>query len=497
MIRKIFCSLLCAVLLVSAAAAYAQPFVMAGFDDASANHDWETNLFFRRMEEKTGVTFIYLQYSDKAAWTQAKASLFAEGEQPDVLFKAELTSEETERLFGQGYLIDLAPYVTPEVMPNLCALLEKNPAWRQAITGRGGEIITLPYINELPNNNTMWINRRWLDTLKLSVPATAEELTEVLRAFRDGDPNKNGSKDEVPLSFMSMWDLKYLSHAFGIIANDYNVYADEDGTVRCAFDQPAYRDFVNWLHQLWEEGLLYRSGFSSIDQTRMVTDQNAVMTMGMMFAPTPLSLIPATAMDDYDALPPLVCEGKQVYRDFCGEVVRGAFAVTKSCAEPETVLRWVDTLYGEEGSVLAQAGVEGEEFTRASDGTWYWLSDDETVTNVILPERTITSGAFVPMYAPAAFQLQLDRAETTRIMTQLYEQRQYVRLPIPLSHLTSAEQARLDELQNVVAPWAEQQLVHFVTGEAVLDDASWQAFLSRLHTLGMDEIVSIWQQSNR
>lgn len=46
----------------------------------------------------------------------------------------------------------------------------------------------------------MYINRKWLDTLGLSMPQTTDELYAVLEKFRDGDPNGNGLGDEIPFS---------------------------------------------------------------------------------------------------------------------------------------------------------------------------------------------------------------------------------------------------------------------------------------------------------
>ena len=90
-----------------------------------------------------------------------------------------------------------------------------------------GTIPALPLINLLHNHNAIWINQDWLTTLGMELPTTAEELVEVLRAFRDRDPNGNGRADETPLAFLGMWDLQFLSHAFGFISNDYSLYLDE------------------------------------------------------------------------------------------------------------------------------------------------------------------------------------------------------------------------------------------------------------------------------
>ena len=60
------------------------------------------------------------------------------------------------------------------------------------ITLPDGSIAALPYITETPMQNYLWINQAWLKSLGLSMPTTAQELVDVLTAFRDRDPNKNG-----------------------------------------------------------------------------------------------------------------------------------------------------------------------------------------------------------------------------------------------------------------------------------------------------------------
>ena len=219
--------LMAAMALPTAFAAEA-PIMLAGLEAASsssstqAQHDWDTNLFFQTMQEKTGIAFSFTEYVSREAWTEAKTEMLAgEVAMPDMFFKAELTPQETLAFYEAGKLIDLRPYLA-EYAPHVWALLEANPEWLEAVSLPDGAIVALPSINELTPNNTMWINKTWLDRLKMAAPTTAEELTEVLRQFRDRDMNQNGSRnDEIPLSFVSMWDLRFLAHAFGINADDY------------------------------------------------------------------------------------------------------------------------------------------------------------------------------------------------------------------------------------------------------------------------------------
>ena len=157
----------------------------------------------------------------------------------------------------------------------------------------------------------MWINRTWLGRLGMKVPTTADELTEVLRAFKTRDPNGRDGADEIPLAFIGMWELRFLGHAFGIIDNDYYM-AVEDGKVVSHLDSEQNRAFLSWLHTLWEEGLLDQNGFSIADALRQITDDKKAIPYGLIMGPTPLTTIPVSAMGEYDILMPLTADGKQV-----------------------------------------------------------------------------------------------------------------------------------------------------------------------------------------
>ena len=71
MLKRLLCLILALLLPCAALAEY----TMAGCDETGTYRDWNTNLFFRRMEEKTGVRFTYRQYTDAAEWTRAKAEM--------------------------------------------------------------------------------------------------------------------------------------------------------------------------------------------------------------------------------------------------------------------------------------------------------------------------------------------------------------------------------------------------------------------------------------
>ena len=76
--------------------------MLAGLDDENSGHDWANNLFFERMEEATGVSFGLHQFTDSTAWTNEKQRYLTGEGLPDALFKAQLSAQETLRLYEAG-----------------------------------------------------------------------------------------------------------------------------------------------------------------------------------------------------------------------------------------------------------------------------------------------------------------------------------------------------------------------------------------------------------
>lgn len=489
------CSAVCLILvlcLTLAGPALAESsFVMAGYDPASVKHVWAENYFFQRMEQNTGIHFSFRQYSDAAEWTKVKAGLAADEDRPDVLFKAQMSQDEIQSLYNAGVLIDLKPYLS-ECMPALSALLAEHPEWEKAITLPDGAIAALPQFNSLQSNNAMWINSSWLRMLHLDAPTTLEELTEVLRAFKTQDPNRNSKADEIPLEYTGMWDLRWFGHAFGLVADDYYLYA-EDGQIRSILTDSRNRTFLEWLHMLWEERLIDHMGLSSAESLRQVTDSKATITYGIVMGPSASLMIATTASSDYDVLMPMICEGRQSYRSLLGDLCPGTFAVTDACKDPAAVLKWADILYTEAGCFLAYTGLEDKEWERNEDGTWSWLEDMETVSSSILPDSTIGEGTAIPGYVPVSYQASFDNEQVRRNVAGLDALSKAAVRPVPDLVLTAEEKKELSSVWAELGGWAETQMTWFMSGDQPLNDETWMAFCEGAEQRGLSRLVSIFQ----
>ena len=87
-----------------------------------------------------------------------------------------------------------------------------------------------------------------------------ESLTEVLRAFKTGDPNGNGEADEVPLEMgldTGFYSVRYILPLFGIPCDpDKWIYIDDNKQVQFAATQDGFRECMEWLNMCYTEGLV-------------------------------------------------------------------------------------------------------------------------------------------------------------------------------------------------------------------------------------------------
>lgn len=494
--RRVLCLALAAALCLGGAALAegekAASFVMAGYDNTSYR-SWTSNQFFSRMEEKTGVHFEFRQYGEAADWQKAKAAMTADSaDLPDVLFKASLSGDECMEMREKGVLIDLKPYLE-EYCPHLWAMLQEHPDYLEAITLPDGSIAALPYISDPSTQNYMWINAEWLKNLRLEAPATAQELVNVLEAFKTRDPNRNGKADEIPLGFLGPFDLKFLGHAFGLVANDYNVFV-QDGQVRFMPLEDNFRLFVTWCRDLYQAGLLDKNGFSLTDDMRTVTDSNAAATYGIIITNMAADLFRVTWSNQYEILMPLSYEGNQVYRSFSGHVLRGTFAVTTHCADPARMLQWVDYLYTEEGSVLSCIGQENVDYLVDGDGTWRLLDANQNQYEMYRGETLIEGGAENPGFLAYDFQRRMSGSDEVRTILEAQKAFDaYTVLPFPYYVLTKEQQAEIAPLQEKLGSFVDVQMARWVLGEEEISDAAFDAFSQKLNELGLSDFLTFWQ----
>lgn len=467
-----------------------EAFTMAGFDDQDSGRNWADNLFFSRMQEKTEILLQFEQFQSREAWQAAKSAYLNSGsELPDVLFKAELSPAQSMDMLQAGVLIDLAPFIEKHA-PNLHGLLQLYPEVRAAITLPDGEIAALPYINLANTQNCLWINKDWLKELKLEMPATSGELTEVLQAFKKNDPNRNSKTDEMPLTYLGAYDLKYLGHAFGLVSNDFNVFASERQAKFMPLES-SFRPFIAWLRELYIKELLDKDGFTAVDSLRRVTEAKGTNKFGSLISPLPNYVLPREWVGSYAVVPPLLYEGKQVYRSVAPMATPGTFAITSACDDPAAMLAWVDYLFSEEGAVLASSGLEGVDYLIDGDGSW--RKTESAQQSSFLSLSSIVTGVTPPGVSSDYFQRRYSDSMVRLLSEEIDLVANVAKDPFPPFSLSFEQEEKLAPLQSALGRYVDESIARWVLGEWEMSDTSFEEFKTGLERLGLEEFMKIWQ----
>ena len=489
--KRLTAALVCVLLCLYAAGACA--LTVTGLETETVERVWAENKFFARMQALTGIAVEPTGVAQKEEYDKLLERMMQGSVQTDVLFKANLSRTQERALLDSGAIIDLAPMIDAH-MPNLSALLQAHPEWKEVIALEDGRIASLPLINEKERQAALWINQTWLRKLGIEMPKTLPELETALLAIRDGDPNGNGKKDEVGAELIGVYEMRWLLPYFGIVADDYHLARNGDGEIVFAPELPAYRAFIQLLKDWHEKGVLPSDAFTRVHAIAMASssEEAVPVTSGLLLSVTPYTHLDAKAVTDYVPLLLAGPDGTTRWRDFLGAVWTGCFAVTSRCADPAQALVWADALYGEEGAILGYAGVQDEDFTINEQGYWAFGAKDNQDISKLRSEVLMYTGVMMPGLYPADFIHRVDSA-LDRHVFEASEQVRAVSERVTQPYCLSEEaQVRANELALVIGRMVDEGIARFATGEMELSDENYEAWLEQLRAAGSAELTALF-----
>lgn len=429
---------------------------------------------------------------DNAEIKEKTNLLMAGDSYPDFFFKNS-TGADSKYGVEDGILIPLEDLIR-EYAPNLTALLDERDGWKY-ITANDGHIYALPCIQDphpYPINAPLWINQRWLDNLGLQEPANMEELDKVLRAFKEQDANGNGDpNDEVPYTFavnqfppylflQYMQDGLHLSNLYlAVIDGELVYYPLTDG-----FKDNYLSVLTNW----YKDGIIDENAFTQ-KYDEMTVNGKAADIHGMFFRSSPSGQVGEEHGKDYV----LVKVASEYGLPMTQSVLINGMAITDKCENPEVLIAWVDYFYTEEGSMLAEFGVEGESYELYEDGTYSWLAPEGTSVDEFAAKYRIYGSANTPMLRPSLSvspEQDPEGANLAKMKKSLYQEG----TTVPYFVYTEEESTRKADLTTQINDYITIYTAKVVTGELDLD-SSYDDFQKTLKEMGADELFEIYKSA--
>ena len=482
-------------------------FKMMGYK-AGIQGNWDTLWFFDYMEEMTGVHFEF-ETPASDAFEERKLLALNSGDYADLFFGGNFSQEQIIKYGAdEGILIPLEDLIE-EYAPNVKVMFEAYPEAKSAVTAPDGHIYTLPQISMgVKWAPAFWYNQKWLENMDITeedLPDTVEGLHELLLRFKNEDPNGNGEADEIPISFMgdsaSGAGLSQLNSfilpGFGIM--DIRIYFDQEGKVHYGMLEENYPAFAEYMKAMWEEGLVDPDMFSQDQATQTAKCKANVIGLACQAIPQNIYDVndPAVAATypNSPALKSAVSDTPLVPRSSTGVNI-GTFAITDACPDPALVMKWVDYLYGVEGSWLVHYGPEGAIWEYADDEKYlcrYIQSDDgRSVEEVRGGDITPDCGTALPKWVRDDTEYRWDDAfQQYRLNHCMAKLADYAFLRKPNLFTTIEEQARLDVLMVDIEKYTYGMESKMITGEATAEEIA--AISDTLKQMGIEEVMSIYQ----
>ena len=458
--------------------------------------DFSGMWYYQQIEQQTGIHVDFTEVKD-SEWTSSVGLALAGGKMPDMILRGSLDIEE----YGvtRHLLVPLDEYMDRGFLPNYTARMDEA-GLRGQLTASDGHIYQLGFLisQDVNTNGHFFINRKWLDRLQLAVPETVEELTEVLRHFRNDDPNGNGLRDEIPLEFTfddNTTGIYNLFSFFGLPLNEDFVFLDGNGKVRFAPEEDAFFETLAWLHQLYREELLdidFISQGSSIWAAK-VNEGNTGMFSYWRLQNTALN--PGVAAD-YEVMLPVRAEGRKACLPRNMDIIEFGAALTTDNRNIEASLRWLDAQFETENMLVSQNGPVGDTLVRREDGRYevaYVPADNELYQTVpvICGQFFAPADYYASVYVPAAHRL--EKAG----YCNLYE-RAGVLEPVSARMLTAveakttAEAAETVRLKAKLKSLVDAGIVDMVTQGATEERIN--EFRRRLEESGSGAYCQVYQQ---
>ena len=156
------------------------------------------------LEDLTNVRVNFVDVIESGAAGEKINLMLASGDLPDVIMTPFHINAQTTYQHGVTGTFQRLNELIDKHMPALKRELEKWPQYQAQLTMPDGGIYNLPELEagcfHCRFQIKFWMYQPWFDKLGLDFPpTTTDELYEVLKAFKEGDPNGNGLADEIPM----------------------------------------------------------------------------------------------------------------------------------------------------------------------------------------------------------------------------------------------------------------------------------------------------------
>lgn len=468
-----------------------------------ANADWNNIKLWQEYEKMTNV---HVEWDTVKTDTLAEKRnlLLAGGDYPELFYASAFPRADLLKYGKQGAFIPLNDLID-KYAPNFKALMEKYPIIEKGITMPDGNIYGLPTLYDPEFKSvfygTPWVKSEWLTKLGLSEPQTLDEFYNMLKAFKENDPNGNGQKDEYAWGGTGTAGIvNYLRGSFGLNYNGTsNVNVDTDpasGKVRFIPTDPRYKELLQYVSKLYKDGLLEQD-IMSVKSTE-IDAKGVEGLLGVIDSVDPIAIY---NQKGYVGLPVLKGpHGDQMYSALGSPLGNiGMFVLTDKATNPEVMVRWMDYFYSDEGIRMFFMGWKDDTYKEDADGNVDYVdaiknNPDGLSLDQAVGQSLIWPGGYYPGFVKQKYFKGAEGLPTSVENAQKAEPYVIPQDKIwPAFNFTADEQSELTGIQTDINTYVDEMRDKFISGNESFDN--WDQYVATLQKMGLDRYLAIYQSA--
>ncbi|NTV90544.1 MAG: extracellular solute-binding protein [Clostridiales bacterium] len=405
-----------------------------------------------------------------------------------------------DKAVSDGVVVKLNDYID-KFAPNYKKIINENDQNRKTVTTDSGNITQFVSYgqNVAGQDNGPVVRKDWLDSLGLKAPVTYEDYYNMLKAFKE----KTGGTG--PYLMSADINPRYDSLAAGYGVSVQNAtrpwlmtpFYQVDGKVKFGYVEEGYKEYITMLAKWYSEGLIYQdylknNGPVPLEQPiynnqvgLWYTDQGLISDYKTKAVDPNFEAVAIT--DAVKNAGDVTHLGKDLT-----PMQSMGICITDKCKNVELAVKWNDYLYTEEGSLLANYGVEGTS-CKIVDGKPQFTeiitkNPEGMPAKLAVFKYAMEQGGYIndaskynSIYNPVDMEA-----------AAVWSTNKDYSWNIPSTVSLSADEA--SEFTNIIMDiltYSSEMTNKFITGKEPM--SKFDDFVKQMHTMGIDKCIALEQ----
>ena len=476
------------------------------------------NRFTTWYEEQSGVKLDF-KYSLGSDFNEKFNAIMASGDYPEMFIKAGWLGSNAQiiDLGHQGLVQPIEDYID-NYSVHLKSLMKEKTFLRDNVSDPDtGHMYGLPGAEEYAAHRVwskLFVYKPWLEKMSIDYPVTTDDFEQMLIAFKENDPNGNGTQDEVPLAFdgSNLGNWAPLISPFVYWDNGNYLENNKDSKLSFNANSEGFRNAIRWLHHLYEQGLFSDDIFTGVDLRMLGENTEPILGVSIghyMGVFTLAGDLTSNRFREYDMLTPLTGPTGERYATYALYDANYRVVLTDKMKNPEVAVRWADWFYTVEGTICGMWGLKGEAWDDPPEQgfgltgfPYIWNMLKQTTENELVDyawqwssphfrSREINEGVYMSdEVAPFDYDMR-----TQAQAVEAYEKKG-VYTPekaYPKFVIDAENNQRLSDLRTPMATFINATFADMVLGNQNVE-TDWEAYCAELDAMGWEEYLSIYQE---